>query len=309
MKKSAVSFVCLAGALLCAMPVLAQQDEVPLQTVVTIAPKSGEAPPIQQTDIKVWADGKETSITGWQPLHGESAGLELVVLIDNSARSSLGSQLGDLSKFIQNLPPGVKVGVAYMQTGSAIFEQNLTADHLAASKAVRLTSGTPGSNASPYFCLSDLAKRWPSRDARSRREVLMVTDGVDRYNLRYDPDNPYLQAAISDAQKAGILVYSIYFRDVGRIDRTQYETNAGQNLLTQLSQATGGKLYLQGMGNPVSFLPFLEDLSRQFENQYELGFLAKPKGKQQLVQLKIKTSRGHMEVNAPERVPVGTPQQ
>jgi hypothetical protein len=195
-----------------------------------------------------------------------------------------------------------------MQNGRAAFEQNLTPDHALAAKAIRLTNGVPGGNASPYFCLSDLAKHWPTEDAKNRREVLMVTDGVDRYNVRYDPDDPYLQASITDSQRAGIIVYSIYFRDTGRLDRSGYETNAGQNLLTQVADATGGKLYWQGLSNPVSFQPFLADLSKRLENQYELGFTARARSKPDLVQLKVKADVSRVNVDAPQRVPIGAAQ-
>ena len=309
MKLKAVTAGLILSALACVLPAVAQQgDTVSAQTVVTVVPKGGEAPELQRQNLKVWADGKQSDVTSWQALRGDRAGLELVVLIDDSARSSIGLQLSELSKFIQTLPPTTFVGVAYMQNGRAAFAQNLTTDHALAAKAIRLTNGIPGGNASPYFCLSDLAKHWPSEDAKNRREVLMVTDGVDRYNLRYDPDDPYLQASITDSQKAGIIVYSIYFRDTGRLDRSGYETNAGQNLLTQVTDATGGKLYWQGLSNPVSFQPFLADLSRRLENQYELGFTARARSKPDLVQLKVKTDVSRVNVDAPQRVPIGAAQ-
>ncbi len=308
MKFKVVAAGMVLGALTYALPSVAQQDTVTAQTVVTVLPKGGEAPSLQQQNLKVWADGKESSVTQWQPLRGDRGGLELVLLIDDSARSSIGLQLNEMAKFIQSMPPDTLVGVAYMQNGRAAFAQNLTADHALAAKAIRLTAGTPGGNASPYFCLSDLAKNWPAQDAKNRREVLMVTDGVDRYNLRYDPDDPYLQAAITDSQKAGLIVYSIYFRDSGRLDNSNYETNAGQNLLTQVGQATGGKLYWQGLGNPVSFQPFLEDLSKRLQNQYELGFTVRAKAKQELVDLKVKTDVSRVSIAAPQRVPVGAAQ-
>jgi hypothetical protein len=308
-KLNALTAGILLSALTYALPSVAQQgDTVAAQTVVTVVPKSGEAPDLPRQSLKVWTDGKESEVTQWQQLRGDRAGLEFVVLIDGSARSSIGLQLNDLSKFIQSMPPTALVGVAYMQNGRAAFAQNLTADHALAAKALRLTSGTPGSNASPYFCLSDLAKHWPSEDPKNRREVLMVTDGIDRYNLRYDPEDPYLQAAIKDSQKAGLIVYSIYFRDTGRLDQGGYETNAGQSLLTQVAQATGGKLYWEGLGNPVSFQPYLSDVSKRLENQYELGFTARTKSKQELVDLKVKTDVSRVSVDAPQRVPVGASQ-
>ena len=36
----------------------------------------------------------------------------------------------------------------------------------------------------------------------------MVTDGVDYYELRFDPEDPYVQAAIKDSAKAGLVVYA-----------------------------------------------------------------------------------------------------
>lgn len=292
----------------CALPLFAQSDTVTAQTVVTAVPKSGEAPDLQRGNLKVWVDGKESEVTKWRALRDDRAGLEFVVLIDNSARSSFGLQMNDLAKFIQSLPPTALVGIAYMQNGRAVFAQNLTADHALAAKAIRLASGPPGSSASPYFCLSDLAKRWPSQDPKNRREVLMITDGVDRYSPRYDPNDPYMQAAIRDSQKAGLIVYSIFFRDTGHFDNSYYETNAGQNLLSQVAQATGGKLYWQGLSNPVSFQPFLADLSKRLDNQYELGFTARTKPNQQLVDLKVKTDVSRVSIDAPQRVPVGASQ-
>ena len=66
-----------------------------------------------------------------------------------------------------------------MQHGVAQIVQNLTSDHTQAAKASRLPLGTPGVDASPYFSFDDLIKRWP--ESNSRREVLIVSDGIDRF--------------------------------------------------------------------------------------------------------------------------------
>ena len=63
--------------------------------------------------------------------------------------------------FVQNLPEGAQVGLAYMQNGRAVMAQNITADRKLVAEAFRLPSGVPGGNGSPYFCLSDLIKNWP----------------------------------------------------------------------------------------------------------------------------------------------------
>ena len=106
----------------------------------------------------------------------------------------------------------------------------------------------------------------------SGREVVMITDGVDYYEMRFDPEDPYVLSAIKDSAKAGMVVYSIYWMNLGRVDYSFYQNNASQSLLAMVSDATGGKSYWQGMGNPVTLQPYFEDLSRRLANQYEIGF-------------------------------------
>jgi hypothetical protein len=284
---------------------LSAQETSTGSAVVTVNSKSAEgAATIPRQSISVYENRKLQEVAGWVPLRGERSGLQLVVLLDDSSRGNLGLQLNDLRTFINELPPTTQVAIGYMRNGSPNLVQNFTSDHAQAAKSLRLPTGQSGINGSPYFCLSDLAKHWPGGDNNVRREVIMVTDGVDRYSGgRFDPENPYVQAATSDAQKAGVVVYSIYFRGAGRFDRSFVATDGGQNYLTQLSGATGGKVYLQGFGNPVSFAPFLSDIQRKLQNQYELTFssTAKPG----LQGLRVKTSQPNTSLEFPARVPIG----
>jgi hypothetical protein len=70
------------------------------------------------------------------------------------------------------------VGVAYMSNASFQITQNFTADHALAAKAIRLPRGSSSAMDSPYLSLVSLMKGWPSQ--KLRREVLMVSDGIDR---------------------------------------------------------------------------------------------------------------------------------
>jgi hypothetical protein len=244
-------------------------------------------------------------VTGWVPLRGERSGLQLVVLLDDSSGGNLGLQLNDIRNFLSGLPPTTQVAIGYMRNGTPNLVQNFTSDHAQAAKALRLPTGIGGSNGSPYFCLSDLVRHWPGGDSNVRREVIMVTDGVDRYSgARFDPENPYVRAATSDAQKAGVIVYSIYYRGAGRVDRSLLVTDGGQNYLTQVSGDTGGKVYLEGFGNPVSFAPFLSDIQRKLQNQYELTFVSAA-AKPGLQNIRVKTSQPNTTLQWPARVPIG----
>jgi|ERR1700733_5436460 hypothetical protein len=280
-------------------------DNVPVQSVVTIMTKNSEAPAnVQPQDFKVQVNGKSTAISSLVPLRNDRAGLELVLLIDSGARNSLGRQLEDMRQFIMSLPPTTQVGVAYMQNGRAVFAGPLTADKALAARGLHLPGGIGGVSASPYFCLSDLAKQWPSTNRDNRREVVMITDGLDPYNRRFDPEDPYLQAAIDDSIRAGLVVNSIFWHDTGFASRTFGGTNAGQNLMSIVTEATGGMDYFQGFSNPVSFIPFFEDLNRRLQNQYELSFLAPAKAKPEIATLKVKLQMPNTKLTAPQRVVV-----
>jgi hypothetical protein len=306
MKTPTPKFVVLAAGLLLAAPLAFASDnnnqEGQGSAVVTVV-KGQELPGgIPQQALQLKVDGKESSITGWTPLRGPQAKVEFVVLIDDGARSSLGTQLNDIAKFIEGLPPNAKVAVAYMMNGRAAFTGPLTTDRAAVEHTLHLPfAGMPGISASPYFCLSDLAKNWPSRDPQARREVVMVTDGVDNYDRRYDPEDPYVQTAIQDAVRARLIVYSIYWTSSGRFDRTMYGANTGQNLLVQVTAATGGNNYWEGSGNPVSFQPYFADINQRLENQYELDFMAPLGSKPQIENLKLKLS-APAKVDAPQQV-------
>ena len=291
-------------------PSLAQETPT-ARTVVTVTSKSAEdVITVPQQSISVSEGRKVQDVAGWVPLRGAHADLQLVLLLDDSSPGSLGLQLNDLKNFLNALPPTTQVALGYMRNGTPNLVQNFTKDHAQAAEALRLPQGSAGINGSPYFCLSDLVKHWPGGAGNVRREVIMVTDGVDRYSgRRFDPENPYVRAAVTDAQKAGVIVYSIYYRGAGRFDQNLTVTDGGQNYLTQLSGETGGKVYLEGFGNPVSFSPFLSDIQRKLQNQYELSFVST--SKPGLQPIRVKTNQPNTSLQWPARVPVGgvTPPQ
>jgi len=306
MKRIALTMTLAAGALMAAAPAFPQnENEGRGQAVVTVLPAHDDAAParVSPQDLAIKVNGKDSTITNFQPLRGENDRLELVVLIDSGARSSIGTQLNDVADFVKTLPPQAKVSIAWMANGTAQLATPLTTDHQAALKGIHLPAGPVGASASPYFSLSNLAQHWPSGDRGARRVVVMITDGIDYYNPRYDPNDPYMQAAITDSVKSGLVVYSIYWQNRGRFDRSQYGTDAGQNLLLQVTQATGGNSYWQGYGDPVSFAPYFKDLDRRLQNQYEVAFTAPLKGKSgDVANLKLKVNNIPAKVDAPQQV-------
>jgi hypothetical protein len=282
---------------------------IPAHVVVTVEPHKGtEVPVVNKEDVMVYEGHDRDTVVDWVPAQGDHAALELFVLLDDEANMTLGTQLDDIRKFINEQPPSTMVGIAYMQNGIARIEQNLTSDHAQAAKALRLPMGYRGANSSPYFSLQDLIKRWPASTAR--REVFIASDGIDPYYFSPDFLDPYLDAAIDDAQRAGIQVSAIYTPGVGHFGHSYWMSYWGQLYLAEVAEKTGGEAYYIGfMGPPVAFAPYLEDFARRLGHQYLLTFLAKPPKKAGLQPVKIRTELPKVDLVAAGQVYVASPKE
>ena len=286
------------------LSIMAQQpsasDRVPTRLVVTVEPKHGSgSPEINREDVMVYEGHDRDRVTDWTPLQGDHAALELFILIDDGLNSSVDLQLNDLKQFIRRQPPTTAIGIGYMRDGSVQVAQDPTSNHDQAIKALRIPLSERGVAASPYLALTDLMKRWPEKQVR--REVLMISDGVDEFNGA-GPTNPYLEQAITQAQRTGVIVYSIYGPGAGHYGHSFWRINWGQTYLGQLSDETGGESYGLLMGSPVSFSPYLEDLQQKLDHQYLLTFIAKAEKKAGDRKIKLRTEVPNADLVAADRV-------
>ena len=276
----------LAAAFLTAIPAISASfpatKGAPVQMVVTVLPEAGSNTPLNlgADDLSVTIGKNQARFVSSQRLTDGSAAMQLFVLIDNSLpAATLGLHITELKNFLASLPATTQVAVGYMQNGTFALAEGFTVDHARAAEAVRLPMSIPGGNGSPYFALSDLVKHWPSKDPTGRRVVLMLTDGVDRYYGTSTVNDPYVDAAVSDAAKRGVMVYSIYLRDAGRYDRSGRQALYGQSRLSIVSGETGGYAYFMDFSNPVSISPFLNNLQDRLDHQYQVNVEAfSPRG-------------------------------
>jgi len=278
-------------------------DEAQVRTTVSVEARHGtEIPAITREDVIVEEGHNHDRVAGWIPAQGPNAGLDLLVLVDDSSASSLDLQLGDLRTFINQQPPTASIGVGYIQNGTVQMVQNFTQDHASAAKSLRLPLGAEaGIDASPYFSISDFVKHWQPNPATPRREILMISDGVDTY-YGGGPDDPYVDEAIADAQRAGVTIYSIYTPGSGHAGHSFFRINWGQTYLAELSDKTGGESYWMGFGSAVSFAPFLDQLARQLQHQYLLTFIPKPEKKAGLQRVRLATEVSNAELVYADRV-------
>jgi len=302
--RSVVTLAVIAAA----VPLLAEEPTnttVPVTMTVTAnVANNKRMPEINQQDVVVTQGKERLKVRGWVPAQGQFAGLELFILIDDASDASLGMHLDDLRAFINAQPSTTLIGVGYMQNATVKVVQELTTEHAAAAKALRLPLGSRGAYSSPYLSAIDLMKRWNSTDRR--REILMVTDGIDRARrtlpgrgLRINPD---VDSASAVAMRTGTIIHTIYAPGVGRHHRNYWEATSGQMGIAKLSDVSGGESFFLGLQTPVSFAPYLDQLQKILDNQYLLTVSAQPGKKTQLQNVNIDTEVAGVELASADAV-------
>ncbi len=282
----------------------AQQDGVAVSVTVTVSGKDRKAPPaIPQNEVVARQDGNVRRVISWVPASGNEAGLDLIVLVDDSLSSTFANRWGELKDFLHSQPGSTREGIAYAEFGSVRFEQELTTDHDKASKALRIPASTSGENTGIYDAGRDLIKKWPA--SKNRKAVVLISNGLDFSDGVSDTDpnrNLSLQSLIEQAQQAGVVFYATYAHGAGRLSENTYLVMNGRGCLTRLAEETGGDAYFAGLTTPVSLEPFLQDIGRLVGQQYILTFAAKPGAKAEYSRLKVVVETKDVEILAPNRV-------
>lgn len=271
---------------------------------VTATGKDQSAPPtVPANAVMVKQDGKAAKVISWEPANGGKAGLDIAVLIDDSVSQKASVQLKDIGDFLRTLSPDAREAVVYANYGGAKFEQEFTTDHDKASKAIRIPNALPGSANGVYDSFTELIKKWPS--SQNRKVVIFVSDGIDVSNGVDDSlpgQSMVLQRAIDAAERAGVVVYTIFASGSGRAVQNQFLVNNGQGSLARLASETGGDAFFSGFQTPISFKPFLEDIGKLMGQQYLLTFATTPAEKARYARLQVTVEAGDVELIAPDHV-------
>jgi hypothetical protein len=163
---------------------------------------------------------------------------------------------------------------------------------------LRIPLGSAAGGSSPYLSLTDAIKRWPKSPAR--RAVFLISDGIDP--LQPGPTDSYLAEAISQAQRTGTQIYTIYASHEGHFGHSLWRITQGQNNLSQLADETGGEAYFQGFETPIAFAPFLDQFADRLNHQYKLTFLAKADKKASYQHVRLETEVPNAELVTADRV-------
>jgi hypothetical protein len=281
-------------ALVCSATLLAETPNPAVAgnatiTVTAIGKKDTAPPPLSKDDIQLSVNKERKQVAGWE----KADSLGLAILIDDSLDTTVASQWNDLREFIMAQPPSTAIAVAYIDNSTATVAQDFTTDHALAAKALRIPRGQFGIGSSPYLAVIDWLKRWPATG--TPRSVLLISSGIDYLRGSFGPFYPDLDTVVDNAQRGNVNIWSIYFPGAGHRSRSFGRTYLGQNNLDKMTDETGGESYYLGLGAPVSFKPFLDELQLHLRNQYLLTFAGDGGAKGKLARLQIKSEVPNVE--------------
>jgi len=224
-------------------------------------------------NLEVFEDGERQEILSTRA--APRSPMTLAVLIQDDLVSSVANEISGIAEFIRGLPPDSRVMVGYLRGGSLQVRQKFTSDLERAAKSLRIpASSTSVAPYNPYTLTRDALRRFEAQPV-GRRALLLVSDGVDT-SRGPESSTPAtsldLQRAITEAQRRGVAVYSIYAPTVW--GNSSLLAGNGQGSLNRLSNETGGRAFFQGMGAPTGFDNYLEDINTLLSRQFALTYLS-----------------------------------
>jgi hypothetical protein len=268
------------------------QPGVEVQMILTVADHMNHQPGIlKAADITI----TDATITDWIPL--DSRNLELYLVIDDSANYDFAARLEELKRFAAAQLPAVAIGVAYIHNGVLEVAESPTTDHARAVKALREPAGSKVVN--PYCALSDLIGNWQTKSLR--REIVLVSAGIDDIA----PGATVCvnaETVIHDAERAGVVVYSLYNPAAGYLSEPWSKVDMGIVNLASVSYETGGEAYFVGHTPTVSTEPFLADITEHLGHQYLVKFRLAPAAAGAFQTIFVDAGTPERELMRPERV-------
>ena len=192
--------------------------------------------------------------------------INIAILIQDDLISRVGNELGVTREFIRALPPGSRVMVGYITSGSLQVRQPFTTDLNLAAKSLRIPiASTAASPYNPYVEVIDAMKKFDS-GWRGQKTVLLISDGLDTsrgFDATTAGHTLDIDRTIHEANRRSIAIYSFYAPSVGLTSYSQLAASYGQSSLNRVTEETGGKAFFQGTTGFVTFDSYFDRLRRE----------------------------------------------
>ena len=197
--------------------------------------------------------------------------INIAILIQDDLVSRVGNEIGVTKEFIRALPPGSRVMVGYITSGSLQVRQPFTTDLNQAARSLRIPiASTSASPYNPYVEVSEAMKKFDS-SWKNPKAVLLISDGLDTshgFDATAAGQTLDIDRTISEAKRREISIFSFYAPSVGLTSHSRLAASYGQSSLNRVSDETGGKAFFQGTTGFVTFDSYFNRLRAELNRQY-----------------------------------------
>jgi VWFA-related protein len=227
---------------------------------------------LEAGEIFVKENGEEQTVLSIRSV--SNTPLHLAILIQDDLSSNFNLQIEDLKNFIKKLPPGSRVMVAYLRSGTPQIRQKFTPDLEKAANSLRIVVSNPAvAPNNPYEGVNEILERFDALPT-GRRAILLISDGYNVFDSSTPVQNPELENAILNAQRRSVAIYSFYSAATHTEAGSSTTILNSQSSLDRLSEETGGRAFFQGTISPISFTSFFRDLNLMLNRQFALTYLS-----------------------------------
>lgn len=193
------------------------------------------------------------------------APVNIAILIQDDLVPSVANEMRVTAQFIQSLPPGSRVMVGYITSGSLQVRQPFTTDLNSAARSLRIPySNTAAAPYNPYVEVIEAIRKFDA-SWQGRNALLLISDGLDvshGFDATTAGNTLDLGRATREANAHNIAVYSFYAPSVGLSSHSRLAASYGQSSLNRIADETGGKAFFQGLTGFVTFDPYFNQLRR-----------------------------------------------
>jgi hypothetical protein len=195
---------------------------------------------------------------------------DVAILIQDDLVPHVGNEMDLTRDFIRSLPPGSRVMVGYITSGTLQVRQAFTGDLGKAAKALRIPlSSTSASPFNPYVEVLEALRKFDSR-TKNEKVLLLISDGLDT-SRGFDASTVLhsidLERAIKEAKRRRVTIYSFYAPSVGSTSHNHLAASYGQSALNRVSNEKGGKAFFQGTTDFVTFDSHFERLVKSLNEE------------------------------------------
>lgn len=272
-------------------------------------------PNLSKENFKIFEDGKEQEIayfgTSEKPF-------TVVLLLDTSPSTEY--KIEEIQRaaiaFVDQLKPQDSVMVIEFDANVHVLTE-VTSDRQKIYKAIGRADFGYGT---ALYDAVDFSLRKRLSAVEGRKAIVLFTDGVDTESHKAGYDSTVREAEESDA-----LVFPIYYntffdnnRRIGssmpfpfpgaQMPRgsTSEEYALGKRYLTDLSEATGGKVF-RPEATPGGLTAAFEGIAEELRRQYNIGYYPNTEGQAgQRKQIKVRVNRPNLVIRSRDSYVVGS---